>query len=422
MSTETPKEAPKPSPDAAREVADRTKNFLEKLKTDVEAIADDEGKKTLIRERLQGMEKKDLDALKQNIDQNLISPDLLNALIGIRDLVEEKRNALKAEVEATRGAAEQKPEGWMAQAGDTLKKGAETVIGWMKSFGAWTSEKAGGGWKHFVEGATATIAAIGSGWAWLREKSAHAFGSLAASVDDYLPDWIKKPLNFLMGDFGVIYKNFSRYRIEVTPNTPDQEMSLAAFMEKYRALSDNDKGGSFDGFCKAVALNVRANRTGPLTVKQSELELAADQVVAQKMAAPAVPSVTSAVAPAAPSQPPTPEHITRTEVQSFTINGIDISKITEKNETLLKMNDRKYRVNVGVPVSVTKIEELSDGNVAFTGKASALIPGTITVTKQELGNVANAVITGKKTLEVTYRNGAGVEKKQKMTFEVVPSV
>lgn len=207
-----------------------------------------------------------------------------------------------------------KPEGWMAWAGGQMKSGAETVTGWMQQLGSWTSKHAGKGWKHFVEGATATIAAIGSGWAWLREKSAHALGSLTASVDEYLPDWIKKPLNFLMGDYGVLYKNLAKRNLELIPNDPKQEISLQMFMTKYTSLTENDKGGSFDDFCKAVALKARNNRTGPLKIKQSELEQAADLVVAEMLKKPAIAPAAAPVAapavapvaavPVAPAPPP----------------------------------------------------------------------------------------------------------------------
>ncbi|MFA5272990.1 MAG: hypothetical protein WC353_02400 [Candidatus Peribacter sp.] len=310
-----PTETLPPSPDAAREVAPGTRDFLEKLKADVQAVGDDEGKKALIRERLKGMNKKDLDALKQNIDQRQIPQDLIDALVDLQLLVDAQKAALREEI--TNGqisAAEQKPEGWMAWAGGQMKSGAETVTGWMQQLGSWTSKHAGKGWKHFVEGATATIAAIGSGWAWLREKSAHALGSLTASVDEYLPDWIKKPLNFLMGDYGVLYKNLAKRNLELIPNDPKQEISLQMFMTKYTSLTENDKGGSFDDFCKAVALKARNNRTGPLKIKQSELEQAADLVVAEMLKKPAIAPAAAPVAapavapvaavPVAPAPPP----------------------------------------------------------------------------------------------------------------------
>jgi len=305
-----------PSPDAAREVADSTKRFLEKLKTDVQTINDPEAKKAYIRTQLKGMEKAEFESLKQNIEQNQISPDLLTALVDIRILVDDQKEALRKQLEAGKTSQapenvpaapvapteEKKPEGWMAWAGDQMKSGADKVTGWMKQFGSWTSNNAGKGWQHFVEGATATIAAIGSGWAWLREKAAHTFGSLTASVDDYLPDWIKKPLNFLMGDYGMVYKNFSKFKIEVLPNDPKQELSLKQFMEKFSMISVTGQNVSFDEYCRLVALKLRenpANRTViPLKVTQLQLEQAADQVVAQRLAMPATPVPVPGVAPA----------------------------------------------------------------------------------------------------------------------------
>lgn len=293
------------SPDAAREVAPSTRDFLEQLKADVQAVGDDEGKKALIRERLKGMEKKDLDALKQNIDQNQIPQDLLDAIVDLRLLVDAQKAMLREAItNGQTSTTEQKPEGWMAWAGDQMKGGANTVTGWMKKLGSWSSDNAGKGWKHFVEGATATIAAIGSGLAWLREKSAQMFGSLAASVDDYLPDWLKKPLNVLMGDFGVAYKNFTKFKIEVLPNDPKQELSLQPFMEKFSMISVTGQTVSFDEYCRLVALKLRenpANRTViPLKVTQMQLEQAADQVTQQKLnAPPPAPAVVPGTVPGA---------------------------------------------------------------------------------------------------------------------------
>jgi len=269
-------------------------------------------------------------------------------------------------------------------------------------------------------------------------------------VDDYLPDWIKKPLNFVMGDFGVAYKNFAKFKIEALPNAPDQEFSLQPFMEKFQMIAVTGQTISFDEYCRLVALKLRenpANRTViPLKVTQLQLEQAADEVVAQKLATPAaaptpVPGAAPATVPAAAGAPAanpqsapdaapaaapvaSPEQLTRTEVQSLTIDGMEIAKVQENGETLLKMGDNKYRVKPHVlfftpTASVTKVEKISDGTVAITGAIG--LSGTVTVTEQEPSRVAQAVAGGTDTLEVAYRNSAGAEKKRKMTFEVVPS-
>jgi|GEM_PF-2812553 len=304
MPTETSAEAPKTSPEAPRDVIQQVNGFLERLKTDVAKEANPDKKKEIVAKSYKSLNQSEREELSKRVEEHKegIPHELLEDLIGVLDVTDERKAALKAAIES--GSDKKKPEGWMAWAGDQMKSGADKVTGWMKQFGSWTSNNAGKGWQHFVEGATATIAAIGSGWAWLREKAAHALGSLTASVDDYLPDWIKKPLNFLMGDYGVIYKNFSKRRIEIVSNGPNQELSLEPLMEKFRSLSDNGKGGSFDDFCNAVALKARNNRAGPLKVKQSELEQAADLVVAEMLKKPAVapapaPGVAPAVAPVA---------------------------------------------------------------------------------------------------------------------------
>ncbi|MDD5470051.1 MAG: hypothetical protein PHO92_04625, partial [Candidatus Peribacteraceae bacterium] len=194
------------------------------------------------------------------------------------------------------------PKSTWERMGDTVKNGAETVVGWFKSFGSWTSGKAGKGWQGFVAGLTSAISAIGSGFSLLREKSAQALGSLVASVDDYLPDWLKKPLHMLMGDYGVLYKNFAKFKIEVQPNNSKGEVTLQPLMDKYQSLSVTGQTITFDEFCRLTALELRkdpAKRTViPLKVTQAQLEQAADQVVTQKLNAPATPAPAPGTAPA----------------------------------------------------------------------------------------------------------------------------
>lgn len=480
-------ETPTPSTDTVRESAPSTRAFLERLKADVETVGDQEGKKTLIRERLQTLKREEIDSLKQQIDGNLIPDDLLMALVDLRLLVDAQKDALRQAIENGNApaATEKKPEGWMAWAGEQMKSGVETFTGWMKKFGSWTSEKAGGGWKYFLGAATATATAIGSGISWMREKAAHTFGAFVASVEPYLPewDWLKKGLNFLMGDYGVLYKNFARFKIEVQPNASDQELSLQPFMQRFEMVSVTGQNFTFDEFCRLVALKLRENpakRTAiPLKITQLELEQAADQVVQQRLNTPPAAPVASPVSaeaapvstasaqgtePAAPSaldvapaaavgatvpaaaaSPPVthpqptpeiapsdvpasaPEQITRTEVQSLTVNGVEISKVQNGGETLLKMGEHKYRVRPHVlfglltpKVSVTKVEKISDGTVAITG-ALGLLSGTVIVTEQELGSAAAMVTGGKDQIEVTYRSADGTEQKRTLTFEVVPS-
>ncbi|MFH0851409.1 MAG: hypothetical protein V1876_01540, partial [Candidatus Peregrinibacteria bacterium] len=111
-------------------------------------------------------------------------------------------------------------------------------------------------------------------------------------------------------------------RIDLVANAPDQSLSLTGFMDKFRDLTDSDKGGSFDDFCKAVALRVRKDRpTGPITVKQSELEAAADHVAAELLKKPATttPAAAPANAPvAAPeTKPPEGQTVPPTPVYTF---------------------------------------------------------------------------------------------------------
>ncbi|OIO55727.1 hypothetical protein AUJ46_00315 [Candidatus Peregrinibacteria bacterium CG1_02_54_53] len=480
-----PTETPNPSPDASQEAKEQVNRILQQLKTEVALQSTDEGKTAIMKSAVSRMNKEQLEELSARVGarQAEIPAELLDGRIGILNFVDERKAALRAQIDAARpapsaeqiptapvgsspekpldsapirgpepsqGRGQDKPEGWMAWTGDKLTSGAETVQSWLKSSWGWTKKWGGKGWKELVGGVTAAIAAVGTGFAWFREKSAQMFGSLAASVDDYLPDWIKKPLNFVMGDFGVAYKNFAKFKIEALPNAPDQEFSLQPFMEKFQMIAVTGQTISFDEYCRLVALKLRenpANRTViPLKVTQLQLEQAADEVVAQKLATPAaaptpVPGAAPATVPAAAGAPAanpqsapdaapaaapvaSPEQLTRTEVQSLTIDGMEIAKVQENGETLLKMGDNKYRVKPHVlfftpTASVTKVEKISDGTVAITGAIG--LSGTVTVTEQEPSRVAQAVAGGTDTLEVAYRNSAGAEKKRKMTFEVVPS-
>ncbi|MDO8468233.1 MAG: hypothetical protein Q7S29_00545 [Candidatus Peribacter sp.] len=387
-----PTETPNPAPEAARTVTEEVNGILQQLKKEVAGPGSEEEKKALVKAQLSLMNREQLDdlAARVGVRQGEIPTELLDAHIGILDLVSAQRDVLKAQIEAGRAgpgqtqtpetapSTEQKPEGWMAWAGDQMKSGAETVTGWMKKLGSWTSENAGKGWKHFVEGATATIAAIGTGFAWLREKSAQMFGSLAASVDDYLPDWLKKPLNFLMGDYGVAYKNFTKFKIEVLPNDSKQELSLQPFMEKFSMISVTGQNVSFDEYCRLVALKLRenpVNRTKiPLKITQLQLEQAADQVTQQKLNAPppapaaapgtapaaagvaAAPGVRPAEGQAAPSPVYTfetiPEGTNLLEVpQKLRFEGHDLTLSATKDGTI-KIDNVMYKLKVSKFIGV----------------------------------------------------------------------
>jgi len=426
--TETPSEALKDSPQTPQEIATQVNNHLEKLKADVAKEADPAEKKKLVKLCFDQMNKEEREELSKRVEgrQAGIPRELLEDLIGVLDLTDDRKAALRAEIEA----GEKKPEGWMAQAGDALKSGTNTVLDWMKSAWKWTEGKAGSGWKGLAEGFTAAVGAIGTGFSWLREKSAHMFGSLAASVDEYLPDWVKKPLNFIMGDYGVLYKNFAKYRIEIVANASDQPLSLEALMEKYRSLSDNDRGGLFDAFCKDVALAARNKRTGPLKVTQAQLEQAADQVVAQRLAMPATPPAAPGVAPvatpgAAPAQAvaaASPQLQTRVEVQSLSVKGINLATEERDGHKLLKLGQQLFSIEASIPLSslsVSKIELLSDKSVAITGIltigkswASVDIPGTSTISNQELERIVGELqgASSKKKITIAYVNEKGQSK------------
>lgn len=313
----TQTEKPKESASTPRSVTEQVNGILSKLKSDVEREADPEVKKEIVRKEVASMNQEQLADLAARVDTRAgeIPAELLDAHVNILDLVSEQTEHLKRQIEAGQAGAQHaesadaapaaaKPEGLLAQAGDTLKSGAATFTGWMKKFGSWISGGAGKGWKHVVEGATATIAAVGAAFTWMREKAAHLFGSLAASVDDYLPDSVKTGLNWLMGDFGIAYKNFSKFKIEVLPNAPNQELSLQPFMEKFQAIAVTGQNVSFDEYCRLVALELRKDPAKksviPLRVTQLQLEQAADQVVQQKLnASPPAPAVVPGAVPAA---------------------------------------------------------------------------------------------------------------------------
>lgn len=304
--TESPSSAP---PDAAEAAKERSKVFLEQLKVDVAGKSDEE-KKTLVRERLSSLNKEQLEDLAAHVRA---TGEIVDAHVNILDLVDQQKTALRAQVEAQHQPEQtpsesSEPKSTWERMGDTVKNGAETVVGWFKSFGSWTSGKAGKGWQGFVAGLTSAISSIGSGLSWLREKSAQAFGSLAASMDDYLPDWLKKPLHMLMGDYGVLYKNFAKFKIEVQPNDPKGEVALQPFMDKFVGLSvDPNLTVMFDDFCKRVVSELRKDPVKgtavPLKITQRELEQAADRVVAEIRKKPATPAPAPGTAPAAAAAP-----------------------------------------------------------------------------------------------------------------------
>ena len=432
---EKPPESPKTSPSEAQALTEKVGVFLGQLRVDV---ANESGAKkdALIQQRLDTLDRDQLDELAKQVHT---TGEIIGAHVKILDLVDQRKKALRKQLEEQKKSAEppavpapeKKDEGYM----DMFKNGYERVKKTVES--VWSSLK---NFKdHPVEstiaGFTSAVAAFKSGWGWMREAMSKTFGSLAAVIDDALPDWLKpekfkKGLNFLMGDYGVFQKIFTKRMVGLIPNDPKQSFSLEGVTTLYKQFNSNlQEPVPFDRFGDVVALYIRKHPLEgagkpPVKVTQAKLEETAKYVsenwpkVLQELSLPA------GVAAAPGTTPATPEQLTRTEVQTLTVNGVEVSKVDQNGETLLTMAGKRYRVKPDIAeatptVSVTKIEKISNGTVAITGNLLLMFSGTVTVTEQELGRVAQAVVGGASKVEVNYRNSAGVENKQNMIFEVV---
>ncbi|MDD4628462.1 MAG: hypothetical protein PHE68_03660 [Candidatus Peribacteraceae bacterium] len=301
---ETKEKAQEVSSDPREKVAGETRLVIEDLKSEMKKIDEDatkvgeakkEAKKECIRQRLAALTEVQVEALKTQIDH---TPELVNALAGIHEVIEEKRNALKAQVEA----GQKKPEGYLAMFNsgyEKVKEAGQSIWNALKDFKDHPVEST-------VAGLASTWVAFKSGWAWLSEKTARVFAPLIAPLDDmkYVPDGVKNFFNSLLGDFGVLYKHLAKRRVELIPNNLKEEPSLDAFMEEYRSLADNGKEVTFDQFCKAAVLKARNGRLGALKVTQAELEKAGAQAAVELGKTPAViPASAPGAAPAAAVAP-----------------------------------------------------------------------------------------------------------------------
>ena len=427
-----PTETPNTSPDTAREVAPGTRDFLERLKADVQAVGDDEGKKTLIRERLKGMEKKDLDALKQNIDQHQIPRDLLDALVDLRLLVDAQKAALREKI--TNGQAsttEQKPEGWADWAASQAKGGARKLEQWTDW--AWDKTKSGfgAGWAKTLEGLSATGEWIMKMWGKVessfnkaRAGIAVALGGLVVKMEKILPTWLKDGFNTLVGNYGVFYATLNRLGVKIAAGatqlaqgaSEQVNASVDHFSEIYeQAKAWGNTTLDFPGFIREVASRLRKMQPA-LTFTMADMVAMAGIVAGEKKVELAA---TATVAPAASASIP-PEQLTRKEVQSLTVNDIVISQVEENGKKLLKVGNRKFSVNIALPVTLKKIEGISDGSVAFTG-AMIGISRTVTISKMEFESIIAALrdATGNKKIKVNYTNSKNEKKEQEVAFEIV---
>jgi len=416
------------SPDAAREVAPSTRDFLENLKREVQAVDDAEGKKALIRERLKGMEKKDLDALKQNIDQNQIPQDLLDAIVDLRLLVDAQKAVLREAIaNGQASTAEQKPEGWMAWTGDQMKSGTEKVGQWTDWLMGKTKSGVGFGWDKTVEGMKTAGEWMMSIWSKIdgsigkvRAGIAIALGGVVAEMEKFLPVWLKDGFNMIVGNYGVFYATINRLGVKIkegaTQVVQGAHQQGQASVDTFSKIYDQAKAWGntaldFPGFILEVANRLKVQKTS-LEFTMADMVAMAGIVAGEKQMIPAAP----AVAPA--------EKLPRTKVESLAIGGLEVSKIVEKGVTLLKVGEKKCRVTVGGSgISVTSIEKISDGSVVFNGTVLSALTGTVTVSMTELENVVGELkkLNGKKDIEVTYRNSKNEEKKKEIGFEIVPS-
>ncbi|MDD4287524.1 MAG: hypothetical protein PHN33_04220 [Candidatus Peribacteraceae bacterium] len=448
MATETPAEAVKTSPETSRDVTQQVNDFLNKLKTDVEQKTTPADKKEIVRLGVGQLSTEQREELSKRMEEHKegIPRELLEDLIGVLDVTDERKAALKADIES--GSDKKKPEGWMVWAGDQMKSGTEKVGQWTDWLMGKTKSGVGFGWDKTVEGLKTAGEWMMSIWSKIegsigkvRAGIAIALGGVVAKMEKFLPVWLKDGFNMIVGNYGVFYATINRLGVKIkegaTQVAQGAQEQVQASVDTFSKIYDQAKAWGntaldFPSFILEVANRLKVQKTS-LEFTMAEMVAMAGIVAGEKQVIPAAPVVAPGVAPsaaiagvaAAPGIAPAavPEQLARKEVQSLTVNGVDISQVEEKGEKLLKMGEKNYRVNAGVPVSVTKIEELSDGSVAFTGTVAEFLPDTISVTKKQLESVVDELkrTIGSKKIEVTYRNSKNEEIKKKITFEVIVS-
>jgi len=400
---ETPKETPQSSPEAQ---PDRPKNpFLEQLKKELEG-KDTEQKKQIARERLATLNPQQLEELKAYVE---VTSDIVYEHVGLLELVDLQKEALRKQLSEQQKPAEQpaapeaaKPEGMWAQgvqkAKDLWKTVSETATG------VWGWTKGHANWESIVAGFTSAVTAIQSAWSWLREQTSKTFGSLAAVLDDALPEWAKpkwlnESLKYLMGDYGVFQKICTKRMIKLIPNDPKQSFSLEGVLKQhadFNSMRPETAAVPFSQFGDVLTLYVRKHPpsgagTPPINVKQVQLEDAAKYVADHweqvlKEVSPAtlttVPVAAAAAAGAAPkAAPETPESVFTFDTIPSGMNLLGVSrklKLGEKIFTILvssdgtfQVDDVKYKLRVkkNIPLwgeelfspSVTKLEWQQNG-------------------------------------------------------------
>jgi len=442
MPTETPINA---SPDAARESAERTRDFLTQLRAQVQPIVDPETRKTFIRDRLKTLKHEEIDDLKRQMDGNLIPQDLLDSLVDLRELVDAQKDALRQQIESSNTAPEQKPEGWTDWAGNKVRGGAQKVEEWTDWLWGKTKSGFGTGWDKTVEGFSAVGEWIMKIWGKVeasfnkaRAGIAVALGGLVAKMEKILPAWLKDGFNTIVGNYGVFYATLNRLGVKVTEGAQQlvqgareqANASVDHFSEIYeQAKAWGNTTLDFPGFIREVASRLRKMQPS-LTFTMADMVAMAGIVAGEKKVEPAAPGVapttavagvaTTATPQASPSAAPVPEQLTRREVQSLTVNSVAVSKVEENGKTLLKVGDRKFSVNVTFPVTLKKLEEVSDGSIALTG-AMFGFSSTVIISKQEFESIIAALrdATDNKKIKVNYTNSKNEKKEQEVAFEIV---
>lgn len=449
MPTETPAEAPKTSPETPRDVIQQVNGFLERLKTDVAKEANPDKKKEIVAKSYKSLNQLEREELSKRVEEHKegIPHELLEDLIGVLDVTDERKAALKAAIES--GSDKKKPEGWMAWAGDQMKSGADKVGQWTDWLLGKTKSGVGFGWDKTVEGLAATGEWIMKIWGKFessfnaaRAGIAVALGGLVAKMDKILPAWLKDGFNTLVGNYGVFYATLNRLGVKIAAGaaqlaqgaSEQVNASVGHFSEIYeQAKAWGNTTLDFPGFIREVASRLRKVQPS-LTFTMADMVAMAGIVAGEKNVAPAVPTATPAPAPGvAPAVAPVAavagvaavaEKLLRTKVESLAIGGLEVSKIVEKGVMLLKVGEKKCRVTIGgFGLSVTSIEKISDGSVAFNGTVLSVFTGTATVSMTELERVVGELkgLSGKKDIEVSYRNAKNEEKRVTINFEIATS-
>lgn len=454
MAPDEKKAEAQPTLDSRERVKKEVDGILTKLGEDVKKENSVEVKKKLLRQSIAAMKKEQFEELDARIraggaDLPRGFLDAIQGHVEVSELVNTQIRNLRTEVEAQRAAAEKKPEGWMASAGEALTTGAQKIGEWSEWLWGKTKTGVGTGFDKFMEG----MKAMGDGFMKLwemvkgplnkfRESVAISLGSFVISLEKVLPTAVTETFNALVGNVGVFYATLNRLGVKIVAGATDAaNASVEEFNRIYEQMAEWRKPMALDfpGFIREVAGRLRAQK-GSLAFTLADMVGMANIISGEK------PSATPAVAPGAvaaapgttpsvavPATPASPTQSADAKVDSDigSVSGEMIGKniavegtplLFSKN-CLLTVGGKKFRIDYGrltvggMFVSVTSIQKVGD-TLEVTGEVPIFGSGKLVVSLGEFLRVVREMKTvdTKKDVSVEYKNAKGELKSKTLTF------